>query len=188
VLKCGVTDAYGARFAGDAVIGDNNVGMTGSQVSTSSYSYGDIIESSCVVKKRPLTYCSIFVSSRIFKKCGIPNTRVLVTDGVSIEAKAPLAVLSWPVVLLRSALEPLAVFSMPVTFSKSAFVPTAVLLLPVVLKKSAASPLAVLAPPVVLPKRASAPVAVLSFPVLLKSAPAPVAVLAMPVLLLKSVR
>ena len=110
--------------------------MARGQVSTSSYAYGDIIEASCVVKKRPNTYRSIFIPTRIFKKCGIPNTRVLVTDGVSIEAKAPLAVLSWPVVLLRSALEPLAVFSMPVTFSKSAFVPTAVLLLPVVLKKA----------------------------------------------------
>ena len=86
--------------------------------------------------KAPEHLSQYFYTHSYFKKCGIPNTRVLVTDGVSIEAKAPLAVLSWPVVLLRSALEPLAVFSMPVTFSKSAFVPTAVLLLPVVLKKT----------------------------------------------------
>src|SRR5438552_12828488 len=91
-----------------------------------------------------------------------------------MSAVKPVAVLSTPVVLTRSAKAPLAVFSLPVGLVKSAQTPLAVLSEPVILLRSVKAPLAVLSEPVVLLFRALAPVAVFSLPVvLLMSASSP---------------
>src|SRR5437764_1288665 len=71
----------------------------------------------------------------------------LVKLPVETSALTPTAVLSEPVVLLRSAPNPLAVLLLPAVLLKSALSPLAVLLLPVVLLKTALYPIAVLLRP-----------------------------------------
>ena len=99
-------------------------------------------------------------------------------------ARYPFAVLSSPSVLLRSDSSPVAVLTLPVVLLKRAFTPATVLLKPVVLLWSANEPVTVLSSPVVLLESASAPMAVLSLPVvLLPSASPPLAVFRIPVVL-----
>src|SRR5215469_4625462 len=97
-----------------------------------------------------------------------------------------MAVLSLPVVLLKSAELPLAVLSLPVVLLFRANAPTATLKLPLSLKTIASVPTAVFWVPVVLSKSAAAPTAVFESALFNVNAPPPTAVLKLPVLLLKS--
>ena len=106
-----------------------------------------ICRTSFVQIERQMTDCTVVAASCVRRQRVCSIGCVEVADGMLINANAPLAVFSPPVVLLKSAPAPMAVF------------------LSAVLATRVPAPIAVLKFPSMLPRRESQPTAVLNVPV-----------------------